>query len=143
MASPVPGGAGSQGPSVPPCRGAGAGSGSGPASPGRQEGPALPPPPPPPPDPAWPSLERPLAEVAGGPPAAAASPARAVRSVPGQQLGPRVPADTMGFIPQGGLGLRFPPRVSDSCHTPARPRVNGNSLSLCRWLSGHRDPRWG
>lgn len=111
--------------------------------PGGRKGRRCPPPPPPPPDPAWPSLERPLAEVAGGPPAAAASPARAVRSVPGQQLGPRVPADTMGFIPQGGLGLRFPPRVSDSCHTPARPRVNGNSLSLCRWLSGHRHPRWG
>lgn len=132
---------------APPSRGACAGSGPGPASPGRQEGPALPPPPP---DPAWPSQGRLLAEGrqpegAEGPPAAAAaaSPARAVRSVPGEQLGPRVPADTMGFIPQGGLGLRFPPRVSDSCHTPARPRVNGNSLSLCRWLSGYRDPRWG
>lgn len=65
----------------------------------------------------------------GGPPAAA-SLARAVRSVPGKQLGPRVPADTMGFIPQRGLGLRFPAQVSDSCHTPAGPRVNGNSVSL-------------
>nr|XP_021408085.1 basic proline-rich protein-like [Lonchura striata domestica] len=146
-ASPVPGGAGSQGRSVLPRRAAGARSGRARPPPGGRKGWRCPPPRPTRPGLARPGPGRPLAEgrqpeVAGRPPAAA-SPARAVRSVLKEQLGPRVPADTMGFIPQRDLGLRFPPRVSDSCHTPARPRVNGNSLCLCRWLSGYRDPRWG